>query len=936
MGMRGNVVKLIALVIVFMFSSNLIPFASDVNVAKDDIILEIENPNQNHELTGDFFIKGYSVSKNGVEKVTASIDGGKEILLDYGIEREDVEKKYPDYKDSLKSGYSKTISGLKNGKHKLVIKTTTKDKKIIEKELYIQVDTKVTPNMGIGKATKSQMKALLYENHKGIYSQKQLDEFVDYTIKESNIEGINYDIAFSLMMVETGYLNFGNDVKPGQNNFGGLGATGNGNTGESYSSMQIGIRAVIQHLKAYSSDKPLNQSCVDNRFQYVKRNSAKYVRHLGIKENPIGAGWAAGKDYGKKIKNIRDKIYTFKVDQESILENFNVTGDIKIGQTINISAKASPVNESLYKIMIKENGSWKTISDYSNKSSMSYKITKPGTFAVQVLVKHKDSNKSYDDGKSTSNYTIKSVESKIEKFNVSGKYELGQTINIESKATPYEDTLYKIMIKENGSWKTISDYSNKSSMSYKITKPGTFAVQVLVKHKDSNKSYDDGKSTSNYTIKSVESKIEKFNVSGKYELGQTINIESQATPYEDTLYKIMVKENGSWKTISDYSNKSSMSYKITKPGIFAVQVLVKHKDSNKSYDDGKSTSNYTIKSVESKIEKFNVSGKYELGQTINIDSRAMPHEDTLYKIMVKENGSWKTISDYSNKSSMNYKITKTGTFAVQVLVKHKNSNKNYDDGKSTSNYIIENGKSKIESFSFEGEKKVGSKLTISAKSINHEDTLYKIMIKENGNWKILSDYSSKNKTEYIVKTPGIYAAQVLVKHKTSNNSYDDGKSSTNIQMKTDVSMAETKISGNFKIGENIKIKSLANPSSLAMYKIMVKENGSWRTLSDYSSKNEIEYKFEKPGQYAFQVLVKSKNNNLADYEDYWSSSYINIKENKKKILIDAGHGSGNKNFDNGDKGSQATHGGKTYIESELNIQIANKLKLALEKKDMKF
>ena len=111
-----------------------------------------------------------------------------------------------------------------------------------------------------------------------------------------------------------------------------------------------------------------------------------------------------------------------------------------------------------------------------------------------------------------------------------------------------------------------------------------------------------------------------------------------------------------------------------------------------------------------------MSGKYELGQTINIDSRAMPHEDTLYKIMVKENGSWKTISDYSNKSSMNYKITKTGTFAVQVLVKHKNSNKNYDDGKSTSNYIIENGKSKIESFSFEGEKKVGSKLTISAKS----------------------------------------------------------------------------------------------------------------------------------------------------------------------------------------------------------------------------
>ena len=46
------------------------------------------------------------------------------------------------------------------------------------------------------------------------------------------------------------------------------------------------------------------QACVDNRFQYVARESAPYVEWLGIQENPYGGGWAAGKDYGSKLRKI--------------------------------------------------------------------------------------------------------------------------------------------------------------------------------------------------------------------------------------------------------------------------------------------------------------------------------------------------------------------------------------------------------------------------------------------------------------------------------------------------------------------------------------------------------------------------------------------------------------------------------------------------------
>ena len=37
---------------------------------------------------------------------------------------------------------------------------------------------------------------------------------------------------------------------------------------------------------------------------YVTRETAPYVEWLGIQENPYGGGWAAGKDYGSKLRKI--------------------------------------------------------------------------------------------------------------------------------------------------------------------------------------------------------------------------------------------------------------------------------------------------------------------------------------------------------------------------------------------------------------------------------------------------------------------------------------------------------------------------------------------------------------------------------------------------------------------------------------------------------
>jgi hypothetical protein len=114
-------------------------------------------------------------------------------------------------------------------------------------------------------------------------------------IDEAAAEGINSDIAFCQMVHETNYLRFGGDVRPWQNNFCGLGATGGGKRGLSFSSAKTGVRAHIQHLKAYANAKPLRNKLVDPRFSRVRRGRAPYV-------DDLTGRWATDPQYATKLK----------------------------------------------------------------------------------------------------------------------------------------------------------------------------------------------------------------------------------------------------------------------------------------------------------------------------------------------------------------------------------------------------------------------------------------------------------------------------------------------------------------------------------------------------------------------------------------------------------------------------------------------------------
>ena len=123
-------------------------------------------------------------------------------------------------------------------------------------------------------------------------------EFCKILYEEAVSEGVCPEVLYAQVMKETGYLKFGNLVKADQCNFGGIGATGHGHPGYTFANVKEGLRAQVQHLKAYASTEPLNNPCVDPRFRFVSRGCAP-------KTTDLNGRWAVpGTGYGESLNAI--------------------------------------------------------------------------------------------------------------------------------------------------------------------------------------------------------------------------------------------------------------------------------------------------------------------------------------------------------------------------------------------------------------------------------------------------------------------------------------------------------------------------------------------------------------------------------------------------------------------------------------------------------
>ena len=155
-------------------------------------------------------------------------------------------------------------------------------------------------------ASEEQMLAYLLRRNPQPKLTGKPEELVHTYYEEAEHEGVRADVALAQAFKETGFFAYGGDVDWKQNNFCGLGATGNGARGLSFPDMRTGARAHIQHLLAYSRKERPRVAIVDPRYDLIRTNRPDIYGNL-TRWTQLNGVWAVpGKNYGQELLMIRD------------------------------------------------------------------------------------------------------------------------------------------------------------------------------------------------------------------------------------------------------------------------------------------------------------------------------------------------------------------------------------------------------------------------------------------------------------------------------------------------------------------------------------------------------------------------------------------------------------------------------------------------------
>ena len=132
-------------------------------------------------------------------------------------------------------------------------------------------------------------------------------------IEEGAAERVRGDVAFVQSIVETGWFRFGGPVAGWMNNFGGIGVTDRNPSPAVFRDARTGVRAQIQHLRAYADPRaqacrvpPLSFPCEDPRFNLVvPKGSAPDWNNLG------NGKWATASTYAASILSLYSEALRF-------------------------------------------------------------------------------------------------------------------------------------------------------------------------------------------------------------------------------------------------------------------------------------------------------------------------------------------------------------------------------------------------------------------------------------------------------------------------------------------------------------------------------------------------------------------------------------------------------------------------------------------------
>ena len=199
----------------------------------------------------------------------------------------------------IKLADKKDAQAQKNTKAKTNSMLVEKEGKSYFLGTELPADYKTISIYGEAEVSKKQAVAYIKQTNPKVRLACSVEELVDFYWQEAEREEVRPDLALAQSLVETGTYAYGGDVHHNQNNFCGLGTTGGGVKGATFKTPELGVRAHIQHLLAYTQKKRPQTKIVDPRYELA--HNIRMERGMVDTWYGLNGTWAMGSMYCEKI-----------------------------------------------------------------------------------------------------------------------------------------------------------------------------------------------------------------------------------------------------------------------------------------------------------------------------------------------------------------------------------------------------------------------------------------------------------------------------------------------------------------------------------------------------------------------------------------------------------------------------------------------------------
>ena len=439
--------------------------------------------------------------------------------------------------------------------------------------------------------------------------------------------------------------------------------------------------------------------------------------------------------------------------------------------------------------------------------------------------------------------------------------------------------LYKfIKISKDGKVTCIQDYSSRRLVSYQEKEAGEYKLLCLVRDILSNKEYDD-RAIMLYSVKAYNPiNIKSFtpDTNSPQMNGSTINFKAEVDGGREIRYIV----EGEVAEDSGYIRRNEYTWETQKEGEYTVTLYVKDISYDGDYED-KKVINYTIDKKSDKpvkiVDIITDNKKTALiGQPINMKVKAEGGISLKYSFVIYKDNKEKERIGFSDSNWINFIPDEKGEYEVEIRVKDKYSNKEYDSHTfiyvrakeylpGEIDYILLPNKSSY---------LVGDLIDIEAVVQNTRSVLIRYVTKINGYLVEDTGFIQNKKIQLKPKCSGKYTFEVYSKNIKCEEEFDS-KKEVSIYVSEATPVTNTKIlcdREEIVCNEEVTFKVTSVGGKDVCYEFYIMEKGNWIKTQSYSKKDYYTFIPFLRGEYRVMVLAKSFYKKV-NYEDYGEFSF---------------------------------------------------------------